>query len=227
MDAAHEGNAIFGLANFGQYVLTECHTPATKPFEGRTVADIAAERGARPVRRAVRDRGGRRSAHGVLLPALRATPSATGRPRLDVWRDRRSVLGASDAGAHLDFLATFNYPTVMLRRAVADLGLLGWEEAIALLTDAPARLYGLRDRGRLVEGAWADVVVFDPDRIASRPVESRADLPGDGWRLYAEADGISHVLVNGVEVVVGGKIGDARPGHVLRSGADTTTVRAT
>ena len=89
--------------------------------------------------------------------------------RVDVWRDHRSVLGASDAGAHLDFLATFNYPTVMFRRAVADLGLLGWEEAIALLTDAPRAPLRLRDRGRLVEGSWADVVVFDPGRIASRP----------------------------------------------------------
>ena len=61
---------------------------------------------------------------------------------------------------------------------------------------------------------------------ARDPVESRADLPGDGWRLYAEADGIDHVLVNGVEAVTAGALGDARPGHVLRSGTDTATVRA-
>ena len=122
------------------------------------------------------------------------------------------MLGASDAGAHLDFLATFNFPTVMLRRAVGDLGLLSWEEAISLLTDAPARLYGLRDRGRLEVGAWADVVVFDPDRIAPQPIVTRADLPGDGWRLYGEADGIDRVLVNGVDAVVAGTATAARPG---------------
>ena len=98
--------------------------------------------------------------------------------RVGVWRDPRAIIGASDAGAHLDFLATFNYPTVLLRRAVVDLGLLSWEEAISLMTDAPARLYGLVDRGRLVEGAHADVVVIDPERVGPDPVVSRIDLPG-------------------------------------------------
>jgi N-acyl-D-aspartate/D-glutamate deacylase len=115
---------------------------------------------------------------------------------------------------------------VMLKRAVADLGLLSWEEGISLLTDAPARLYGLRDRGRLVEGAWADVVVLDPDRLAPHPITTRADLPGDGWRLYGEADGIDRVLVNGVDAVVEGKATEHRPGQVLRSGRDTDTVHA-
>ena len=151
MARAAEGNAAFGLANFGQYVLTECHTPETKALEGRTVADVAAERGLDPF--------------DALCEIVVADDLRTGfsfppngdserdwAARLEVWRDDRSVLGASDAGAHLDFLATFNFPTVMLRRAVADLGLLSWEEAIALLTDAPARLYGLRDRGRLAVG---------------------------------------------------------------------------
>ena len=225
MAKAAEGKATFGLANFGQYVLTECHTPETKALEGRTVAEVAAARGLDPF--------------DALCEVVVADDLRTGfsfppngdterdwAARLDVWRDHRSVLGASDAGAHLDFLATFNFPTVMLRRAVADLGLLSWEEAIALLTDAPARLYGLRDRGRLAVGAWADVVVLDPDRVAPHPITSRADLPGDGWRLYGEADGIDRVLVNGVDAVVAGQATDARPGRVLRSGTDTFTVRA-
>jgi N-acyl-D-aspartate/D-glutamate deacylase len=219
------GAAAFGLANFGQYVLSECTSPETKQWEGRTVAEVATELGREPF--------------DVLADIAVADDLRTGfsfppngdserdwSARLAVWRDERSVIGASDAGAHLDFLATFNYPTVMLRRAVVDLELLEWEEAISLVADRPARLYGLEGRGRLAEGAHADVCVIDPDRVAALPIETRHDLPGGGWRLYGESTGVDHVLVGGREVVRDGVIGDDRPGRVLRSGRDSVTVPA-
>jgi N-acyl-D-aspartate/D-glutamate deacylase len=92
------------------------------------------------------------------------------------------------------------------------------------MTDAPARLYGLDDRGRLVEGAHADVAVIDPERVGPEPVVSRVDLPAGGWRLYGGATGVDHVLVNGVPVVTDGVMAEARPGTVLRSGRDTSAV---
>jgi N-acyl-D-aspartate/D-glutamate deacylase len=75
-------------------------------------------------------------------------------------------------------------------------------------------------------GCRADVVVFDPATIGSRPVVRRHDLPGCGedYRLYAEAEGIDHVLVNGVEIVRRGEHTGALPGALLRSGRDTRTV---
>ena len=66
--------------------------------------------------------------------------------RVEIWRDGRAVIGASDAGAHLDLLASFNYATVLLDQAVRERGLLPLEEAVHLITDVPAKLYGLRDR---------------------------------------------------------------------------------
>jgi N-acyl-D-aspartate/D-glutamate deacylase len=94
------------------------------------------------------------------------------------------------------------------------------------LTERPARLYGLRDRGVLRAGAHADVVVFDPATVGPGPVHTRFDLPGGAGRVYGGAVGIHHVLVNGVPCVAGETLLDARPGTLLRSGRDTTTVTA-
>jgi N-acyl-D-aspartate/D-glutamate deacylase len=144
--------------------------------------------------------------------------------KADVWRDPRTVVGGSDAGAHLDVMCGAIYSTSLLGEGVRKRHLLSWEEAIHQLTEVPARLYGLRDRGRLVPGCFADVVIFDPERVGQLPERTRNDLPGGASRLYAEAEGIEHVLVNGTEIVTSGTFTGALPGAVLRSGRDTDTV---
>jgi N-acyl-D-aspartate/D-glutamate deacylase len=118
------------------------------------------------------------------------------------------------------------YSTSLLGDGVRARGLLSWEEGVRQLTDIPARLYGVRDRGRLVQGAFADVVVFDPTSIGHGTVRTRDDLPGGASRLYAESIGVEHVLVNGSEIVRSGDFTGATPGRVLHSGRDTETVHA-
>jgi N-acyl-D-aspartate/D-glutamate deacylase len=168
-----------------------------------------------------------RLALSVVLPSL--TPSL-GRSdegwaaRVAVWKDTRVVLGGSDAGAHVDLMCHGNYPSVVLGEVVRDRGLLSIEDAVRMMTDVPARLYGLRDRGRVAEGYIADLVVFDPDKIASEPARVRHDLPGGGERLFAGARGVERVFVSGVAVIEHGEPTGARPGVVLRSGVDTETV---
>jgi N-acyl-D-aspartate/D-glutamate deacylase len=163
----------------------------------------------------------------AVLPSL--TPSL-GRTdegwaaRTAVWKDPRVMLGGSDAGAHLDLMCHANYPTVVLGEVVRDRGLLTVEEAVEMMTDRPARFYGLTGRGRVVEGWHADLVVFDPGRVASGPVALVDDLPGGGERLDAGSVGIELVLVAGREVVRDGRVTGERPGRVLRSGRDTETV---
>jgi N-acyl-D-aspartate/D-glutamate deacylase len=93
-----------------------------------------------------------------------------------------------------------------------------------MITDEPARLFGLIDRGRLAEGYHADIVVFDPETIGSDNATLVHDLPGDTPRLTAGANGVVRVLVNGVETVVDNAATGALPGAVLRSGRDTVTV---
>lgn len=223
--AAAEGGALFGLANFGQYVLTDIRSPEYSRFEGDTVAEAADALGVHAFDAACVISLADDLATGLCFPP-NGDSLADWEARLDVWRDDRALIGASDAGAHLDFLATFNFTTVMLRRAVVDLGLLDWPEAVQMVSDRPARLYGLRGRGRLVEGWHADVNVIDPDRLGAHPITVRHDLPGGGWRLYGGADGYDHVLVNGVEIVAADELTGARPGTILRSGRDTETVTA-
>jgi len=112
----------------------------------------------------------------------------------------------------------------VLGEVVRQRGLLAVEEAVEMMTDRPARHYGLARRGRVAEGWYADLVVFDPVTVGTRPAELRHDLPGGGERLYAAATGVAHVFVNGEEVVAGGVLTEATPGTVLHSGRDTETV---
>ena len=115
--------------------------------------------------------------------------------RVAAWADTRTVVGASDAGAHLDMIDTFSFTTQMLGKAVARRGLLSVEQAVHHLTEVPARLVGLKERGLLREGYHADIVVFDPKRVDCGATYTRADLPGPvvsggktAWAAAAAAD---------------------------------------
>jgi N-acyl-D-aspartate/D-glutamate deacylase len=92
------------------------------------------------------------------------------------------------------------------------------------MTQAPAQLFGLRDRGELREGFHADVVMFDPATVATDEVKLVRDLPGGTARLFADAIGVQRVIVNGTTIVAEGTQTGALPGKVLRSGRDTYTV---
>ncbi len=203
--------------NWGAYEIYETFSHATMQHEGRRVSDIASENGGDP--------------YDVLLDIAIADELRTsfGFPpfgdgaadweaRGRLLRDPRVVVGASDAGAHLDMIDTFRYTTDLLEKGVREHGLVTTEEAVHLLTQIPAELQGIRDRGTLREGMCADIVVFDEDTVGSGEVETRADLPGGGSRLFSEAEGVLAVLVNGLPIVEGGAYTEHRPGVLLRRG---------
>ena len=148
-------------------------------------------------------------------------PDADWEARVEVWRDPRAVIGASDAGAHLDLFLSSNYTTYMLGEAVRKRNLLQLEEAIQMITQIPAELYGLRDRGVIKEGAYADLVVLDEKFVGSNPITIKNDLPLNASRLFADATGIENVFCNGKEIVDNGDFTEERPGLVLRSGKHT------
>jgi N-acyl-D-aspartate/D-glutamate deacylase len=157
------------------------------------------------------------------MPADTAEDWAT---RAEVWRHPHAVVGASDTGAHPDMMCGAIYSTSLLAHAVREHQVVTMEEAVRLLTDVPARLYGLTGRGRIAEGGRADLVLFDPEAVSPGAERTRYDLPGGAARLYADASGITSVIVGGVEVCQDGTATGELPGTLLWSGRDTTTVRA-
>ncbi|MEO8694195.1 MAG: amidohydrolase family protein [Acidimicrobiales bacterium] len=202
---------------FGWETMTLASTTASEhtAFTGRTLADIAGALG-RDVYDTFFDLVVAGGIDTSFIPKPSGDDDASWQLRSEVWREPNMLIGASDAGAHLDNASSFTYTTSLLGRAVRERHLLSLEEAVHYITDAPAQLCGIGSRGRIAEGFHADVVVFDEATIAPGPISLRSDLPGGARRLYAEAMGIQHVLVNGTEIVRDGTWTGALPGSVLR-----------
>ncbi|WP_328312273.1 D-aminoacylase [Streptomyces sp. NBC_00442] len=211
------------LANFGRYVIGDTYSPENEGLSGRVVGDIAAERGLDPFHCLVEI-----CANDLLRTVLWPMPTdndpATWELRRETWEHDDVLLGGSDAGAHLDRMCGAPYTTRFLGDCLRGRKLVPLERAVKMLTDDPARLFGLRGRGRIEEGFHADLVLFDPERIEAGPATLVHDLPGDSPRLDSKAIGIVSVRVNGVETLRDDRVTGAVPGTVLRSGRDTRTV---
>jgi N-acyl-D-aspartate/D-glutamate deacylase len=227
MDALGQSapGAMKSLANWTNYTLLETFSAQWKPVEGRKIGEIATELG-KTAWDALCDIVIDDDLRTVIASLDTGQNDESWEKRVEVWRDPRAIVGASDAGAHLDMIDSFSYATTLIARTTIDRSLLPLEEAVHYLTGSPAALYGLTGRGVLREGNAADVVVFDPTSIGPGEVFTKFDLPAGAGRVYGEANGIGHVLVNGVPCVEAGELLDARPGTLLRSGRDTTTVTA-
>src|SRR4051812_44085847 len=217
---AHSDDAgvLANLARWERFTIAEAFASETRRYEGRRVGDIATERGVAPFD-ALLDIVVADELRTGLRPELPGEDDATWQARAAVWRDPRAVVGASDAGAHLDMFCMAGYSTFLVGPAVRDLGLLGIEEAVRLLTEVPARLYGLDGRGRVEPGAHADLVVFDPATVGPGRERTLDDLPGGASRLVVDSIGVERVLVAGTEIVTGGDFTGATPGTVVRRGS--------
>ncbi|MDG2003026.1 MAG: amidohydrolase family protein [Novosphingobium sp.] len=144
--------------------------------------------------------------------------------REQVWNDENVLLGGSDAGAHVDMFNTFALTTQLLGTGVRERGVLSLEDAVRRITGELADAFGITNRGYIAEGTAADLVVFDADTIDCGPISMRDDLPCGESRLYGDAIGIHHVIVNGVPVAEGNSPTGRKGGKMLRSGTDTYTV---
>lgn len=221
--ASPDAGVFSRLTGWGGYRIGDTFSSSNHGLGGRTVADIAAERGTGHFDTLL-DVVVADELRTVLWPAPTDDDDESWRLRAEAWQSEHTLLGGSDAGAHLDRMCGAPYTTAFLGDCLRGRRLASLETAIHMLTDAPARLFGLRERGRIEPGWCADVVVFDPDTVDSGPMRLVEDLPGGSARLFADAVGVDHVVVNGTPIVTGGEATDARPGTLLRSGRDTQTV---
>ena len=224
-DGAHskEAGVVGRLAGWGGYRIGDTFSAANEGLSGRLVRDIAAERGASDFDTLL-DVSLADDLRTVLWPSASDDDPNSWKLRSELWEDPRILIGGSDAGAHLDRMCGAPYPTAFLADCLRGRQLIPMETAVRLMTSAPANLFGLRDRGRVAEGAFADLMVFDPAVVDAGPMRMSEDLPGDNERLVADAVGVEHVFVGGAEIVRGGEATGARPGTLLRSGRDTDTV---
>jgi N-acyl-D-aspartate/D-glutamate deacylase len=218
-----EAGVFRRLGNFGRYVIGDTYSDENKGLKGRVVKDIAAERGQEAfdtlIEICIND-----ELRTILWPMPNDNDPDTWALRQQAWAEADIMLGGSDAGAHLDRMAGAPFPSRFLADVIRGRKLVPLESAVRLITGDQADVFGIVDRGYLREGYHADVVVFDPDEIASEDASLHFDLPGDAPRLTAGAIGVKRVLVNGVETLRDGKATGELPGTLLRSGRDTVTV---
>jgi N-acyl-D-amino-acid deacylase len=179
-----------------------------------TVNDVAAQRGVTPVEAMID------LALETDLGQLFIQPSLYPQDPdvlLAVMRHPRTVMTFSDSGAHLSQICDASIHTHLLGHWVRDRQEFTLEEAVRMLTLAPATAWGFSDRGLLREGMVADVNVFDPERVGPAVPEVVRDLPRGGKRLSQRAEGFKATLVGGEVTIADGEPTGARPGRLVRS----------
>ena len=226
MLASAKGSILERMADFSNYMIGDVFSEVNEPYRNRVVGQIAAEKGEDPFTTIV-DIVAADELRTVLWPLPGSDSDADWKLRQELWGNPDVLLGGSDAGAHLDRMLGSAYPTRFLADCLRGRRLVSMSRAVQLMSDIPARLFGLTGRGRIAEGYQADLVLFDPETVGSSPTRTAFDLPGDNKRLLADPIGVKTVLVNGIQTLTDGNPTGDSPGIVLRSGRHTsnTTVR--
>ncbi len=187
-------------------------TPANRKYQGKRLSEIAALRGTDPIDTIfdllVEE-------NGVVDTVYFTMSEENVRRELMVpWVafncDAWGVRPEGPLGATMTHPRAYGTFPRILGRYVREEKLLRLEDAVRKMTSLAAQRIGLRDRGLLRAGFYADVTVFDPEKVIDR---ATFESP------HQYSEGIVHVLVNGVPVIESGKITERRPGRLLRGPA--------
>jgi len=203
--------------NAADIIVLECKRPDLKKYENMSIGEIAKAENKHPVD-AMLDIA---CADGLntdfYTPPLNQSVANMSEM---INSDSLPIFGVSDGGAHTKFFTGGRYPTETLINFVRESPVLTLEEAHFRLSAQPAMCGGFKNRGTLVEGAAADVVVYDLDGLKVLPMEVVHDFPGGEWRRVQRAEGYKAVMVNGECIMEDGKETGAVPGLLLRHGGD-------
>ncbi len=128
------------------------------------------------------------------------------------------IVGTGDGGAHADRDDGAEWSTYYLRSWLLERQLFSLEEGVRRITHLPAMITGIKGRGLIARGYAADVLLFDPSRLALGKKALVRDVPGGEERWQVRPEGVVRVLVNGETIVQDGRLSGAHPGHVLHIG---------
>jgi N-acyl-D-amino-acid deacylase len=198
---------------WGQMRVLEVGKPELAGHVGRTLEEIAASQGKRPVD-AYFDLG---IADDLDTRFQSSTFNFDPAGIERLITDDRCLIGLSDGGAHVDFICDVGYATALLDIWVRQRKALSLEKAVHKLTQVPATVFGIPNRGVLAEGKVADLVLFNPDTVTAKTPRYVYDLPCNGRRLISESEGITATFVAGVQLYDHGQHTGAMPGRILRS----------
>jgi N-acyl-D-amino-acid deacylase len=204
--AAIESASLARDAGWDRILISGC--PARPGYEGRSVADIAAELG-KPGAEAVIEILRQAECEAEMILFMMSEDNvALGlqQPWVMIGSDGEGRAASGPYGAGKPHPRNYGTCPRLLGHYVRDRGLVTLEEAVRKMTSLPAAKLGLRDRGRLQRGAVADIVVLDPATVTD--TATFADP-------HRYPTGIPWVLVNGRPVIESGRHTGARPGRVL------------
>ena len=187
---------VLFLGNWERIEVNMTALPEHAQFEGMTVAAMARQLGVDPVD-AFFDLALKEDLQTSFVGKLFQNVDAGVAPLI---KHRASVITLSDAGAHLVYMCDAGFGLHFLAHWVRQTGEFTLEEGIRRLTSDAAHRFRIPDRGRLVEGAPADLLLFDPASVGISRPSSLNDLPGGGSRMVRESHGVHGVWVNGVKV---------------------------
>jgi N-acyl-D-aspartate/D-glutamate deacylase len=204
----------FSYETFPHLAIAEVERPEHRGLVGRTVGELARESGRDPFD-VFLDFG----LDGELDAAFDCKLFNTDEDQVRrLLRHPHAAVALSDAGAHLSFLCDAAFGLHLFGHWVRERGDLALPEAVKRVTSDVASAYRIPDRGRLVPGAWADLLLFDPATVGRGPKRRVNDLPTGATRLDTPAVGVHGVWVNGVRIVDerGVRPDCGRPGRLLR-----------
>lgn len=135
---------------------------------------------------------------------------------LAVMKSPHTVMTFSDSGAHVSQMTDASIFTHFLAHWVRARGDFTLEEGVRMMTLAPARAWGIHDRGLLREGLAADINVFDPETVAPAMPRLEHDLPAGARRIVQRSTGFAATVVGGEITIRDGEFTGARPGRLLR-----------
>ncbi len=183
-----------------------------------TVAELAVKRNKDPVE-VMMDLALESNFNQLFMQFDEATVPKSEEQALATLRHPRTVMTFSDSGAHVSLIMDSSIHTHLLAYWMRERGAFTLEEAVKMITLAPAVAWGFKDRGLVRQGCIADLNVFDPETIAPQIPTIENDLPTGARRLKQKSSGISATVIGGKVAFRDGEHSGALGGQLLRSTA--------